>query len=107
MTEDTHERIYRRDYRPSEFLIDAVDLSFDLDPLETLVRAKMQLRRNPDLPTSTGPLRLYGDELELRSVRLDGFPLDPARFEADSQSLRIADVPDRFELETEVRIHPG
>ena len=107
MTEDTHERIYRRDYRPSEFLIDAVDLSFELDPAETLVRAKMQLRRNPDVQTSRGPLRLHGDELELRSVRLDGSPLDSARFEADSTRLQVADVPDRFELETEVRIRPG
>ncbi|MBW1756351.1 MAG: aminopeptidase N, partial [Deltaproteobacteria bacterium] len=70
-------------------------------------RAKMQLRRNPDLPASTGPLRLHGDDLELRSVRLDGSTLDPAGFEADSQSLRIPNVPERFELETEVVIHPA
>ncbi len=107
MTEDTHERIYRKDYRPSDFLVDAVDLCFELDPAETVVRAKMQLRRNPDLPKSNAPLRLHGEELELRSLRLDGAALDPARFEADSQGLQIPDVPERFELETEVLIRPG
>ena len=50
---------------------------------------------------------LQGDELELRAVRLDGSALDAARFEADSRSLQIADVPERFELETEVAIHPA
>ncbi len=106
MTDDTHERIYRKDYRPSDFLVDAIDLCFDLDPAETVVRAKIQLRRNPDLPRRNGPLVLHGDDLELRSVRLDGSALDSNRFEADSQSLRVPDVPERFELDTEVRIRP-
>ena len=83
MTEDSQDRIYRKDYTPSAFLVDAVDLSFELDPAETVVRAKMQLRRNPDLPASNAPLVLQGDELELRAVRLDGSALDAARFEAD------------------------
>ena len=102
-----HERIHRKDYRVSEFLVDSVDLVFELGPAETVVKAKMQLRRNPDAPAGGGPLRLHGDELALRSVRLDGIRLDASQFEADSQSLTIADVPERFELETEVLIHPA
>ena len=101
------ERIYRKDYRPSEFLVDTIDLVFELDPSETIVQAKMQLRRNPDAPPGTGHLLLHGDGLELRSVQLDSVLLDGSRFEADSQSLRIRDVPDRFELATEVAIHPA
>ncbi|MGB5366665.1 MAG: aminopeptidase N [Polyangiales bacterium] len=101
------ERIYRKDYRPSEFLVDTIDLVFELGPSETIVRAKMQLRRNPDEPAGTGHLLLHGDGLELRSVQLDSVLLDGSRFEADSQSLRIRDVPDRFELATEVAIHPA
>ena len=101
------ERIYRKDYRPSEFLIDTIDLLFELDPAETTVKAKMQLRRNPGAEAVTGQLLLHGDELELRAVWLDGVNLDGSRFEADAQSLRIHDVPDRFELATEVAIRPG
>jgi aminopeptidase N len=101
-----HERIYRKDYKPSEFLVDTIDLCFELDPSETVVRAKTQLRRNPALPQSNGPLVLFGDELELRAVRLDGSNLDATSFDADSKSLRVRDVPERFELETEVVIHP-
>ncbi len=102
-----HERIFRKDYRASEFLVDTVDLVFELDPAETLVKAKMQLRQNPDAPGGSGHLLLHGDGLQLRSLLLDGAELDPSRFEADSQGLRIDDVPERFELATEVAIHPA
>jgi aminopeptidase N len=101
------ERIYRKDYSPSEFLVDTIDLVFELDPAESVVKAKMQLRRNPAVPAGNGQLLLHGDGLELRALSLDGATLDGSRFEADSQSLRIQDVPDRFELTTEVAIHPA
>ena len=107
MSSGTNERNYRKDYAPSEFLADRIDLSFELDPDETVVRAKMHLRRNPEARTSDAPLVLQGDELTLRSATLDGHLLDDARFEADSQSLRVANVPDQFELETEVVIRPA
>jgi aminopeptidase N len=107
MSDDTHQRIYRKDYAPSDFLADRIDLSFVLAPAETVVRAKMQLRRNPDAANRRGPLVLQGDELVLRTVRLDGATLDDTRFEADSQSLRVANVPEHFELETEVVIRPA
>ena len=99
-------RIYRKDYTPPAFSVDAVDLSFELDPVATLVKATLQIERNPDAVERSSALELQGDELELRSACLDGRPVDSARFEADSQSLRIEDVPDRFVLETEVVIHP-
>jgi aminopeptidase N len=98
-------RIYRKDYRPPDFWVDSIDLGFELDPSETVVKAKMQLRRNAGVLKSA-PLVLDGDELELRALRLDGSSLDARRFEADSQSLRVKDVPDRFELQTEVLLHP-
>jgi aminopeptidase N len=101
-----HQRIYRKDYRSSEFLVDAIDLVFELDPAETIVKARMQLRRNPQVGAGPGPLLLHGDGLELRGLWLDGATLDRSRFEADSQILRIQDVPERFELATEVAIHP-
>ncbi|MFW2389019.1 MAG: aminopeptidase N [Polyangiales bacterium] len=102
-----HERIYRKDYRVSDFLIDSVDLDFDLSPEATRVRTTMRVRRNPASETGTGDLALHGDELELLSVRLDGASLDPDRFRVDSQGLRVLSVPDRFELETEVLVRPA
>ena len=106
MNEDMHTRIYRRDYSPSDFLVDAIDLRFELDPAETLVKAKMQVRRNPEVATGSAALELHGDDLDFRAARLDGVSLDRSRLEYAPDYLRIRDVPDRFELETEVRIRP-
>ncbi len=99
-------RIHRKDYRPPDFRVDAVDLRFELGPEATVVKTRMQIERNDPSTERPSELSLDGDELELLAIRLDGVALDPGRFEADSQSLRIKDVPARFELETEVVIHP-
>jgi aminopeptidase N len=87
-------------------LVDTVDLSFQLDPAETLVEATMRIRRNPDSPDRGRPLVLHGDELELRAVSIDGVELDPDRYEAAADELRIDDVPEELVLRTEVAIHP-
>src|SRR5262245_60383765 len=63
------------DYRPLDFLVDAVELAFDLDPGDTRVAAHLTLRRNPEAATPDAPLRLDGDEIELVSLALDGRPL--------------------------------
>src|SRR5689334_14263590 len=87
------------DYRPPDFLVETVDLEFDLDPADTIVLSKLHLRRNPDAawPKGAGnaPLQLDGDELELIALTLDGRPLVAGdyRIEPDG-ALIIADVPD-------------
>ena len=35
------------DYRPPEFLVDTVELAFDLDEAATRVRSRLAVRRNP------------------------------------------------------------
>jgi aminopeptidase N len=94
------------EYRPPEFLVDTVDLEFDLDPTDTRVAAHIALRRNPEAPADA-PLRLDGDELELVSLALDGRPLAPGdyRLEPDG-ALVIAQVPDAFALDVVTRIVP-
>ena len=46
------------DYRPPEFLIDTVELSFDLDEAATRVQSRLVLRRNPASKDATAPLSL-------------------------------------------------
>jgi aminopeptidase N len=99
-------RIYRKDYLPPTHLVDAVDLDFRLDPEETVVHARMQVRRNPAVgPTES--LDLHGDELELRAIRIDGVDLGQGEYVADPDRLRIHRVPEAFVLETEVAIAPA
>ena len=43
------------DYAPPPFLVDEVDLDFELDEERTVVRAKLAVRRNPDAPPDPAP----------------------------------------------------
>jgi len=96
------------EYRPPDFLIDEVDLSFSLGEDETIVTSNLVLRRNPAAGTPHAPLRLDGEELELLSVALDGAPpLDADRYRVEPDgALILPAVPDAFRLEIVVRIKP-
>ena len=50
---------------------------------------------------------LQGEELKLVSVALDGRALGAGDYQLDGKSLTIADVPDRFTLETVCEIAPA
>jgi aminopeptidase N len=94
------------DYQPPEFLIDEVQLRFELDAEETVVDAALSLRRNPVATRGNGDLRLDGEQLELEAVSINGRPLAPAEYRVDDDHLLVRRVPDRFRLQTRVRIHP-
>ncbi len=99
-------RIYRKDYRPPAFWIDEVDLDFHLREEETLVRARLQVRRNRASAGAGAPLALDGVDLELRAIFVGERELEPGEYEVGPESLTIPNVPERFELETEVAIRP-
>ena len=99
--------VRREDYRPPAFLVDSVNLHFDLDPSATVVRSRLTLRRNPAHGDATAPLRLDGEALTLVALRLDGTPLAADRFQIGADgSLTIDAVPDACVLEIETRVAP-
>src|SRR5690242_20177822 len=69
------------DYHPSAFLIDTVDLTFDLGAADTRVKSRLSLRRNPAVADRAAPLHLDGDELQLISLALDGEALGANRYQ--------------------------
>ena len=94
------------DYAPPAFLIDEVDLEFELDEGRTLVRARLGVRRNPAVE-SAADLVLDGRGLDTRSVRIDGEAMSGNRVETADETLTVRDAPDAFVLDTEVAIRPG
>ena len=62
--------IHREAYAAPAYLIDTVDLTFDLDPAKTRVLNKMSLRRNPAVAAQ--PLKLDGEDLNLARVLVNG-----------------------------------
>jgi aminopeptidase N len=98
--------IYLKDYTPPAFLISDVELDVDLRDAHAIVRATMNVARNPAHPDRKAPLVLDGEELVLEAVAVHGRPVDPAQFTADADRLVLRNPPDRFVLETRVRIEP-
>src|SRR5215469_13648447 len=95
------------DYRPPDFVIDTVDLVFDLGEAETRVKSRLALRRNPLAADRGAPLRLDGDMLELVALALDGEALGTNRWRPTTAGgLELPDVPDSFTLDLETRIRP-
>ena len=108
MKTDTPRPILLKNYRPPNYLIDAVNLDVSLHPTRTRVRAKLKIRRNPAYPGNPGPLRLDGEAIELESVHLDGRQLGPRDFQTTDTELVIASPPDGpFTLETSTLCDPA
>jgi len=101
-----HQPVRLADYRPPAFLIDTVHLDFDLREDETIVRSRLELRRNPAPNAATGDLRLDGERMELLAISLDGRPSAPSAYELTETSLTIKNTPDTLTLETLGRIKP-
>ncbi|MDH5633493.1 MAG: aminopeptidase N [Gammaproteobacteria bacterium] len=106
MRSDTPQTIYLKDYQPPAFLIDTVDLEFDLGADFSTVSSALVLRRNPEAADSNAALELDGEDMELVSVTLDDKLLDAAAYQLSEEKLVIADVPDAFTLKIVTRIKP-
>jgi len=114
MNEAKPKTVLRSGYRVPDYLIDRVDLAFDLAEEETLVEARLSIRRREDVPISGGedlsrssvPLVLEGEDLELREIEIDGRELDASAYRVETDRLVIESPPARFELRTLVAIHP-
>ncbi len=97
----------REDYTPPAFLIDTIDLHFDLYDDHALVHSRLTGRRNPEtVGPDTEPLVLDAVDLDLKAVILNGTALMPVDMDQDGESVTIRDVPDQFVLETTSRLKP-
>lgn len=110
MREPTPQTIRLEDYTPPAFLVPETELDFDIFEDYTLVKARLNINRNPAAADaangSAAALVLLGEDLQLERVAIDGRELATGEFERDEQQLRVPVVPDRFVLETTVRIEP-
>jgi aminopeptidase N len=106
MRTETAPLIRLEDYRPSDWLIETVDLDVNLHPEATRVRALLSLRPNP-AGRAGAPLVMDGDELALVSLGLDGKTLSADRYVATPQNLTIATPPaGPFTLTIETVLNP-
>jgi len=99
--------IFLKDYRVPAFLVDHVDLRFELFEDGARVHCTLAMRRNPDSDSSDKSLELDGDSLTtLESVSLDGNPLEGSAYEDRDDKLTLHEVPDQFNLGIVTWIEP-
>jgi len=90
------------DYMPPSYRIERVHLDFDLDPEATTVRSKLEITK-----ASGGPLKLDGENIDLKSVAIDGRVLKRAEYKLTQTHLILNNLPDSFTLEIETVCNPS
>jgi aminopeptidase N len=95
--------VYRKDYTPYPWILEQVELHFDIHEDHTEVRSELAFRSRDG---AGGELLLHGTGLELLSISLEGEPLGPDDYRQQGESLLIPDAPGRCRVRTVVRIRP-
>ncbi len=90
---DTGQIVYLADYRPTDFVLERVDLTFELHPTETKVEARLIFHRREGTDRQA-PLVLDGDELTLSGLLLDQVEVPAEQYEAMAESLTVRDLPE-------------
>jgi aminopeptidase N len=106
MTENPHRIIYRKDYTPPDYLVETVELRFELGEETTLVNSRLAIHANFSPDQGPRPLVLDGHRFTLISISLDGVLLDSGRYLVDTEQITILDVPAHFNLETTTMFRP-
>jgi aminopeptidase N len=99
-TDSSPTTIYRKDYTPPAFLVDTVELGFDLDPDRTVVANRITMRHNP--ASQSQDIVLHGEEIELVQLRMNGKALAPTEYKLDGSTLTIRKVPAAAEVVLEI-----
>ncbi|MDS7596568.1 aminopeptidase N [Agrobacterium tumefaciens] len=98
MRTDTGQVVHLADYRPTDFVLERVDLTFELDPSNTKVEARLIFHRREGADKAA-PLVLDGDELKLTGVLLDQIEIPAAQYDVTPESLTIRDLPEETPFE--------
>jgi aminopeptidase N len=106
MRAENEHTIFLKDYAPSPYVIEKVELDVRVQPGSAAVRSLLTIAPREGTAPGT-PLQLDGDELKLKSIAIDGLPLALTAYTATPTLLTISEPPHRrFVLETEVALEP-
>ena len=104
MRTEEHHAIHLKDYRPNDYRIDEIALTFELDMGKTRVTAISEVVRQG---SADAPLILNGEFFTFVSVAINGTTLKDGEYKRDEKSLTIAKVPERFTLHVVTEFSPA
>jgi aminopeptidase N len=96
--------VYRKDYKPFSHEIESIHLTFDLITTQTDVTSVMQVVPAPN--RDTDDLILDGENLELRSIRINDEPALREQYDLSPGKLVIHRVSEPTKIEICTRINP-
>ena len=96
--------IHLKDYQQPAFWINTVDLDFDLYDDHALVTSSVVYQVNPD--SSLDQLELFGTELELQNISINGYDLSPMDYELSDEGLTLSNLANEFTLQIVTKIYP-
>ncbi len=103
---NTHKTKYLKDYRPFPFIVDHVDLTFEILEHHTRVTCKLKMRKDPAVGDEIIPLVLNKGDLDIVSVIADTMVLLAEEYKVDDETLTLAATPDSFDLEITCHLKP-
>lgn len=95
--------IYLKDYAAPDYLIETVDLVFELEETGTIVTSILKVARNG---SHQRPLLLNGEQLQLLSVKVNAEKLSPEAYQLTADHLTLDNLPAEFTLEIVTQINP-
>ena len=100
--------IHLKDYQPSNFLIDTISLSVDIFEDNTQVTSTMKIFKSNLLKGRQGDLEFNGENVLLKSLKLNGVQLAPDKYQLTSDKLIIPNITtDQFIIEIQNEINPA
>jgi aminopeptidase N len=106
MSSTEHVTKYRKDYQPSSYHVESIELVFQLNPEKTYVTATSKFYRNPAYQGDFKTLQLDGEETKLIGITMDDVSLPEDSYGIDDNKLTIFNPPKNFVLSITTEIHP-
>ncbi|WP_124951723.1 aminopeptidase N [Sulfuriferula thiophila] len=103
---DAPKAIFLKDYTAPRYLIDTVDLHFDLHDDYARITSRLSIHSNHEHSQQNQPLILQGERLKLIAVKLNDQLLTAGQYQLNEDSLTILDVPAGFTLEIVTEVKP-
>jgi len=104
MSESSVKTIYLKDYQKPAFELEQVKLTFRLFEDGATVLSVLNFKRCAD--AGAEPLYLHGEDLELRSIKVNNQLLSSDDYQLDHEGLTIKNAPAEFTLECETWVRP-
>jgi aminopeptidase N len=100
--------IFLKDYKPSDFLIDSIDLTVDIHDDHTLIHSILKVEKRDEVKGKKLNLELNGEGMELLSLLFNGESVPSERYQVSHDKLVLLNVEhDKFVLEIQVKIDPA